>query len=357
MEFNVDESKQQLFDNEASNYSIGMNVEEQHRLLPKELDNLGAFDKVFMRDVQFSFTHLLTVLHMLSNWAKFSKADMSSYYHIEQDELISQLAKNIGTKILSIEEIERIIHFIIIDQKNLYNEKFQDILINEHHKRANRLTIKPLMKVHNTILWSPAATYKAHNIWLTNIHNGYLPAQFDWKNINNFVVTIKQGLEKQLENKAFQILRESKFTDHIEQQIEFKKRFKKEGYPSDLGDYDVLAYFPEKNIWLNIECKYNKPAYAIKDADTLRKTIYGTDQDDRKSNIYKFNRRYKYLLKSFDKIRKSLNWPEASISEVTILNVYISKDIYWWFEDPPYSVNVNFVRIDQFANWLEKNLS
>jgi len=46
-------------------------------------------------------------------------------------------------------------------------------------------------------------------------------------------------------------------------------------HPKDLGDYDVLAFYPQANTILNIECKNILPVYCIKDAKTLRETIFG----------------------------------------------------------------------------------
>ena len=54
--------------------------------------------------------------------------------------------------------------------------------------------------------------------------------------------------------------------------IDFHRRYPKEKF-DDVGDYDVLAYWPNKNIWLTIECKYNKVPFCLKNSRRLRDYI------------------------------------------------------------------------------------
>lgn len=94
----------------------------------------------------------------------------------------------------------------------------------------------------------------------------------------------------------------------------------------------------------------------VKDMSRLRHKIFGKDELDQSSHISKVQGRYKFLISDYDRIRKSLNWPlpaENQLHKVT--NLYISKNTYWWFRYPPYTVNVDFVQVDFLEQWLKEN--
>ncbi|MGF6899707.1 hypothetical protein [Paraburkholderia sp. GAS348] len=60
--------------------------------------------------------------------------------------------------------------------------------------------------------------------------------------------------------------------------VDFMRRFPNGGFV-DVGDFDVLAYWPETNTWLSVECKYNQPPFCLKDARRLRERIFGVPPD------------------------------------------------------------------------------
>ena len=84
--------------------------------------------------------------------------------------------------------------------------------------------------------------------------------------------------------------------------------------------------------------------------------IFGKDELDTNSHISKVRGRYNFLLTDYDRIRKSLNWPQPlKNKKIEITNLYISKNTYWWFRYPPYDVDLNFVQIDFLDQWLKDN--
>jgi hypothetical protein len=59
-------------------------------------------------------------------------------------------------------------------------------------------------------------------------------------------------------------------------------RFDKQGkHPPDLGDYDVLGFYPEKNCILSVECKDILPVFCFKDLKRLREKFFGRSQKDK----------------------------------------------------------------------------
>jgi len=350
---------QDKYNQELSSYKLGIGINSEDELksiIPN--DEYKLIDLAFYSDLNFGFRNLFVVLHCLSTWSNVKGIEIQGFYKSNFDELISILAEFICNPLINIDELERIIKFLILDSSKINilegveTAQF-DVPVGDHSKRTNRLNIKPLISLNDEIIWSPACTYRSLGIWTNHITDGYLPADFNFPTVNKLVDDSKIVLEKQLEKKAFDIL--SRYTHYIEQGIDLKKKFKHDKYP-DIGDYDVLAFLPESNCWIMVECKYNQPAYCLKDMSRLRQRIFGKDQSD-KSQIFKVKRRYEFLLAEHNKIRSSMQWPTPNnLVDLRIINLYVSKNTYWWFRCPPYQVDLSFVQVDHLEEWLNKIL-
>jgi len=352
-------SLQDKYNEELSSYKLGIGLnsaDELSSIIPN--DNYKLIDSAFYDDLGFGFRNLFTVLYCLSNWGVWNNIEKQAFYQLPFNELVQTAFDMITNPEVSMDELENIIRFLTIDNskinilEGIETPQF-DVPVSDHSKRTNRLNIKPLISYNDEIIWSPACTHRALGIWTTHTTDGYLPADFNFPTVNKLVDESKTVLEKQLETKAFDIL--SRYTCYIESGIDLKKKFKKENYP-DIGDYDVLAFVPESNCWIMVECKYNQPAYCLKDMSRLRQRIFGKDQND-KSQISKVKRRYDFLLAEHNKIRNSVQWPEPNnLDELKIINLYVSKNTYWWFRCPPYPVDIAFVQVDHLEEWLNNNL-
>ncbi len=350
---------QEKYNEELSSYKLGIGLnsaDELSSIIPN--DNYKLIDSAFYEDLGFGFRNLFTVLYCLSNWGGWNNIQKQAFYKLPFNELIQTAFDMITNPEVSIDELENIIRFLTIDNskinilEGIETPQF-DVPVSDHSKRTNRLNIKPLISYNDEIIWSPACTHRALGIWTTHTTDGYLPADFNFPTVNKLVDYSKTVLEKQLETKAFDII--SRYTSYIESGIDLKKKFKKENYP-DIGDYDVLAFLPESNCWIMVECKYNQPAYCLKDMSRLRQRIFGKDQND-KSQISKVKRRYDFLLAEHNKIRNSIQWPDPNnFDDLKIINLYVSKNTYWWFRCPPYQVDISFIQVDHLEEWLNKNL-
>lgn len=348
------------FHEELSSYKLGIGLnseDELESIIPK--DEYKLINEAFYQDLDFGFKNLFAVLYSLSNWSNIKEINPQTYYKVEFEELVESIFKNFTVEDITLNEVEKIIQFLIIDNDKINQlegvaDRYYDVPVSDHNKRTNRVNIKPLIKLNNTIIWSPACSYRSLGIWTNHTTDGYLPADFNFPKVKDLVLKSKTYLEKQLETKAFDVL--SRRTNYIKHGIDLKKNFfKDEQYP-DIGDYDVLAYFPDSNKWVMVECKYNQPAYCLKDMNRLRVKIFGKDELDTKSHISKVRGRYNFLLTDYDRIRKSLNWPQPlKNKKIEITNLYISKNTYWWFRYPPYEVDLNFVQIDFLDQWLKDN--
>lgn len=362
-EIHIPQSTQDLeskFYEEISSYKlgIGLNSEDELESIISK-DDFKLIDDAFYKDLGFSYKNLFTVLYSLANWSNFANIEAQTFYKSDFEVLVKILFDAFTIEDISLEEVEKIVQFLIIDNDKInqlegIEKRHYDVPVGDHNKRTNRINIKPLIRFQREIIWSPACAYRTLGIWTNHTNDGYLPADFNLPKVKDLISKSKNHLEKQLETKAFNVL--TRRTPYIKHGIDLKKTFfKTEEYP-DVGDYDVLAYFPQSNRWVMVECKYNQPAYCLKDMNRLRTKIFGKDELDSKSHISKVKGRYDLLLAESEKIRKSLKWPEPTDGvDLKITNLYISKNTYWWFRFPPYEVNLNFVQIDFLDQWLKDN--
>ena len=145
----------------------------------------------------------------------------------------------------------------------------------------------------------------------------------------------------------------SRYAYHFIHGIDFKRRFQKYGF-DDVGDYDVLAYWPDKNLWLTIECKYMQPPFCIKDSRRVRDRMFEPSKG--KSHLCKIKKRRDFLNINYELMRTLLKWPDPNLSyEMKVKELYVSRYSYWWMFAPPYSVPTEFVQIDLLETWIASN--
>ncbi|EOE0002828.1 hypothetical protein ACJ8RE_003110 [Acinetobacter baumannii] len=348
------------FHNEQANYHLSREgVSSEDEVTSSLFDgNFDPIDKVFQTDLSFKFSQLLTILDILSNWASYTKIAPQPIYQ-DSFENIEKKCNEILVDI-DLDEIRKILSFLTLDGSKVKRLLGKDTLefdvpVSDHNKREHRLNIRPIIELADgNLIWGPAACHRTLTIWFNHIANGYLPADFNWKSVNNYVRKLKEGVEKELEIRAGEVTK--RFIKLTERGIDLRRRFPKEDIP-DIGDFDVLAYIPEKNIWINLECKYNKPYYCLKDMKRLRNTVF-LGEGTKQSHVSKIQKRAEYLENNLEYVRGLLKWPESSCQRSPqILNLYISINTYWWFRNPPIQVDINFIQIDALDNWFQMTLA
>jgi hypothetical protein len=214
--------------------------------------------------------------------------------------------------------------------------------------------VSPLIKLDSgAFVWGAAAVNQAASIWTHSITNGDSPADFSWPTVKAAVRDIKVSIENELEGKAAEICR--RFTLYTGANVDFYRRFRPEKF-DDVGDFDVLAYFPETNQWLIVECKDNQPPFCIKDSRRLRDTIFGRKAD--RGHMGKMDGRLAFLKRNHQQLRALLKWPDpAPGTDFAVKEVYVSRNLYWWMRCPPYPVTTDFVQVDGLHDWMTRVVS
>ena len=341
-----------LADMAKSQLGLGLDSEDEVSA-PEEGGDWSRLDEAFRQDVGVSFTRFQQAMTVLSRWqAVRGEADLRLSYQATRDELIAGMCT--GFVDMTPSEAKGAIAMATLDPakiKRLLGKTIDesDVPVWEHNKRGHRYTIRPLIALDDTrYIWGAAAAERTAYIWRNAILNGYLPADYPWPHIAEAVRAIKKGLEQQLEVKAKEVV--ARATPFVAGGINFKTRFPAEGF-EDVGDYDVLAFWPALNRWLSIECKYNQPPFCLKDARRLRDRIFGVGSDH--GQFSKIERRRGFLTANLNRLHALLGWPEPE-SGLTpaITELYVSRNIYWWMMNPPYVVPTQFVRVDGLDFWL-----
>jgi hypothetical protein len=351
------DQQNQEFEREYADQRLGMDLsEEEDGASAGTPPDLAPIDVAFSKDLGFSFTQLNQAFEVLTRWATaIESTQLHARYEATHDQLIEVFTKHVD----DIEKgtAELLISFLTLDRSTIRrllskDVDEQDVPVWDHNKRASRYMIRPIIKLNSgSYTWSALFAKKAQGIWTGSIAEGYLPADFDWPHVARAVRAVKEHLENDLEVRAYAIC--ARMAPFVESGLDLKSRFPKEGF-EQIGDYDVLAYWPALNRWLIVECKYNQPPFCLKDARRLRERIFGPGG---KPQYPKIKRRREFFVENTERIRLLLKWPASNVlGPAWIDDVYISRSIYWWMRFPPYPVPTHFVRIDAFANWLQRSL-
>ena len=314
------------------------------------------FNNAFENDLGFNPSDLFSSLSVLAQAQHrgFAK-ELSLSYGASPNRLAEKLASEI--KDLGQEKAERIVAFLTLSETGLLrlagrDVQEQEVPYWEHSKRVHRYAIRPLVQVGHELRWGAEAASRCMFNWMSSVRDGYLPADFGWPNIERAVRQVKVSIEKRLELRGEEIFR--RHTPFVARGIDFYRKFRTEGF-EDVGDFDVLAYWPDHNLLVAVECKYNQPAYTMKDGRRIRDRIFGRKEDD-KGQIGKVLRRGAFLEQHRTRMLELLGWPKPAKIPERYVELYVSRDVYYWMVHPPYPVPTHFVRISTLDSWLRTEL-
>ncbi|WP_322982048.1 hypothetical protein [Pseudomonas sp. C11] len=350
----VRNSQEGLYGREMAALRLGINVAEEDKVTT-ELSvqaYIELLDTAFLKDLRFSYSHMLQVLSTLIQWVSAGGEQELACSYVSNRQVMAERIVNAYPE-MPIDAALKVIEFLLLTPDQAWRLLGRDVTeddvpVWEHSKRGSRHTIRPLIELPGgRLLWGAAAVERARRIWTGSISAGYLPADYPWPAVNAAVAQLKKELEDGLEDRAYQVC--SRVIPYAIKGIDFKRRFPKQQFP-DVGDFDVLAYLPEENQWLTAECKYNQPAFCLKDTRRLRDRIFGRGSDS--GQLGKVERRRNFLAKNTDTLRTLLGWPEPAEKPLLMTELYVSKDMHFWLRFPPYEVPTYFVQINTLDAWL-----
>jgi hypothetical protein len=312
------------------------------------------FCMAFKEDFGFNFQNMINILTVLSQWIE----DDSPYIIASEVEIIKNAIKSL--KDYSVEEqqeVPLILDFLTLKQgditkilnKNDFCStiKCEDIPLDEFNLRYCRYTIKPLIKYENKFIWGPYSAQKTGMTFCKHIQDTRMP--YNLKNSKSLQILekIKKIHEKELVKNTCDIL--SQYTQFIDKEVELHKRDKAGNHPLSLGDYDVLAYLPNENILLNIECKHHLGAYSPKDARKYLDKMYEPDKS-RKSAIDRVINREQYISENYQVALDILKTNTNNKPEV--LSLYVTKIRTFYIMFPKEKTNTKLLSIYDLENYI-----
>lgn len=349
--------KEMEFASEAADFRLGtgLTIEDQVRSVQPGAPEWSRLSDAFRRDAGVGLEKFLAALSILFRWPSANgESSLSFSYSANESEVREVLVRSVEG--LSQDEANSAIALVTLQPKGIRRLIGKtvdeiDVPLWEHNKRGDRYVLKPLIRDEANLLWGAASVERSARLWQQSLTQGYMPADFDWPNVRRVTEEIKASLDVQLEVAAAAVLERS--TPYVAQGVDFARRFPAERF-DDVGDFDGLAYWPNLNQWVVVECKYNQPAFCLKDARRLRERIFGRPGRD-KAQFDKIERRSAFLRANVDRLRGLLGWPDAPAGvRYEVKEVYVSRHIYWWMRNSPYEVAVDFVRVDALENWLHR---
>lgn len=351
--------REETFAREYAKSRLGIDISEQDAVegASAELLSSQKVRQAFLADLGFELQQLLNALAVLSQAQRHGfDQELALSYAAEPGWIAQVLVESIEG--LQIAEASNMVEFLTLSGASVRrlpgrDVEEVDVPYWEHSKRLHRYAIRPLVGDGAELRWGAEQTSRAMNIWMSSVRDGYLPADFDWPNVERVIREVKEGIEKRLEVRTEQIFR--RHTPYVVRGLDFFKRFRGEGF-EDVGDFDVLAYWPDTNMLVTVECKYNQPSYTMKDHRRLRDRIFGKAEDDRAGQFSRILRRRQFVEKNRLRMLQLLKWPVAVDRVQRDVELYVSREVYYAMVHPPYPVQTKFVRVDALNSWIKKEL-
>lgn len=346
------------FAREYAKSRLGLGAKSEDTVEGETQDTLSSekFKSAFVADLEFNFGNMVTSLAVLSQAQRYGFDNkLSLSYAASQDRIVQVLAENVDG--LDITEAKKIVEFLTLSEEGVRRLSGKDVDTDdvpywEHNKRIHRYAIRPLIVDGTVLRWGAEMASRAMHRWMSTVRDGYLPADFEWPHVNPVIREIKESIEKRLELRTEEIFR--RHTPYAIRGIDFFKKFRSERF-EDVGDYDVFAYWPDTNLIVTVECKYNQPAYTVKDGRRLRDKIFGQTEEDKKGQFSRILRRRLFLEKNRSRMLELLQWPEPK-AKLQNVDLYVSRDVYYWMVHPPYTVPTQFVQVDMLDTFIKTEI-
>lgn len=353
------QEREEEYAHELARIRLGEGIKGADAVEGAAAELLGSeeLQKAFRTDVGFELQKLLQALTVLTQPVRHGLADeLALFYLGEPDRLAQTIVK--GFEDMTTADAAAIVSFLTLsgpDIRRLPGKAIDesDVPFWEHSRRLHRYAIRPLVLVGKQVVWGAEHASRSQLIWLSAVRDGVLPADLPWPNVQAVVRCIKKSIEDALEDRAVEILK--RHTKYVEGGVNFFRRFGKEGFP-DVGDYDVLAYWPATNTVLYAECKYNQTTHSMKDSRRLRDRMFGVSDVDRDGQYSRLRDRREFLAKNRDRLFELLKWPKPTQMPPRDVEVYVSRELHYWMVHPPYEVPTKFIRVDALDAWVNSGM-
>ncbi|MTI67517.1 MAG: SEC-C domain-containing protein [Firmicutes bacterium] len=348
--FGLYKANKKIYENKIFKFSEVVNIDKY----------ISELDKLFKEEFGFCFTNMSKVLDLLSNWQKMKNKEDFKFTHIENKRILIEEINKLEK--IPVNEIINILNYLVLDKEKVKTTISNDdskkrdihkiIPIWEHYKRDYRYVIRPLISKGDDILWGVCSTIKTIDIWARAISHYNLPYNIQNKKFKKLMNKNLKEIQDYLVDVAYEIVKEN-----IKKSYKEKELFKldrKGNHPRDLGDYDILAFDINRNLVFNIECKYIKNSYCMKDSKRdMEKIFYGKNRNG-KSYVSKVEKRHRYLEDNLDQLIENLNIKFVNPDEIKLISVFLTINPLFWTKYPPIETVVKFIDINELDSFIKQ---
>ena len=194
--------------------------------------------------------------------------------------------------------------------------------------------------------------YKSHSVWFRHLTNGQLPYISQNSKINLLIKSQEKFIQKKIVTISYNKLKEYFNENTVYKERELFKLDKKGNHPRDLGDFDLLVLSEKHNLVLNIECKYIKPSYSMKDSKSDMEKIFYND-GKKKNYISKLAKRQHYLKQNITKVYRNLNLNFNDSEEIKVVPIFLTMSHLYWTKFPPIKTDIVFLCINELEEYLK----
>jgi len=321
----------------------------------EEIDTLmNKLDKVFLEQCNFNYRNIFILLDCLANWNSPNSSNVMQ--EAKKEEILKYLSNEINpdeaTKIIDFLTLDSSLIKCLVTQDKVIEKGFIPVL--EHNKRHHKYTIRPLIKnkMNNTYIWGLVSMYKSHSVWFRHLTNGQLPYISQNSKINLLIKSQEKFIQKKIVTISYNKLKEYFNENTVYKERELFKLDKKGNHPRDLGDFDLLVLSEKHNLVLNIECKYIKPSYSMKDSKSDMEKIFYND-GKKKNYISKLAKRQHYLKQNITKVYRNLNLNFNDSEEIKVVPIFLTMSHLYWTKFPPIKTDIVFLCINELEEYLK----
>lgn len=267
----------------------------------------------FNKETSYDLSVIADICYYLqTEFLNFSYAKLAeNVYRINEDSFIDNLynlVKNKSCDLYSKDNIKINLDLLTICPEKLKNwkGKKQDFLpFNEREKRNNRFEIKPIIRVDNSIIFSPPLIKNVNDLWFEGIFNFMLPYEIGIPKTRDCILEWKKRYEDKMVYDIKDIFIKNNIS-FVKTNVELHRVDRNEHYPIDIGDYDVIAIDDvKKKIWI-IESKYLNMVGNFYEMFDQQRNFF-------KENKYieKFQRRIDFMNNNYKRVLKSFGFVDV----------------------------------------------
>ena len=293
----------------------------------KDADNLfiGKVVSTLEAELNIDFQTFIDFMNYLQVYAAKKSVPLEkNVYQIKINDLLQDFMQKVSFE-ASYEGVVSCIKVLSINTKDLLikgKNGSSFLPIGRRKDRANRFEIKPLLIVGDSIIYSPVHINYVHKRWVDGLLDWYPPYE---KGISNTVKVLdewKRHYESKMVLDLKKVFDDCKY-NYVMTNYTVKNPNIYGDYPTDIGDYDVIAINNTKHeVWI-IECKVIKKVGSFNEMYDQQNNFFKN-----KRYVEKFELRIDFMKKNYKTLlanKCDRNYEYTVVSKMCINKVFSSQ--------------------------------